>query len=224
MQSESISLIWQRFRNGQMPLAVTVVASVVMGLTLASVALGLAWSLGMTRPGRGGRGDVRDLDIGLALALGGLIWSALLAWLWRAYAKARLGRHATTLTRVIRPIMVTGIVSGLCVPACVVLDGLRLDDTEVIVTAVALLGGAIVLAAWIPMLSLLGVGRPLYGSHDHINVNCPQCGYSLVGLVEARCPECGAGFTLDQLLAAQHFSRMPRERDLPTPSEPVDAQ
>ncbi len=34
-------------------------------------------------------------------------------------------------------------------------------------------------------------------------VVCPTCGYSLTGLHEARCPECGAEFTLDSLYAAQ---------------------
>jgi hypothetical protein len=34
-------------------------------------------------------------------------------------------------------------------------------------------------------------------------VVCPTCGYNLTGLKEARCPECGAQFTLDQLLEAQ---------------------
>jgi uncharacterized membrane protein YfcA len=32
---------------------------------------------------------------------------------------------------------------------------------------------------------------------------CPACGYNLTGLREARCPECGAEFTLDALYAAQ---------------------
>lgn len=30
-------------------------------------------------------------------------------------------------------------------------------------------------------------------------VACPTCGYNLTGLREARCPECGSQFTLDQL-------------------------
>ena len=34
-------------------------------------------------------------------------------------------------------------------------------------------------------------------------VVCPNCGYNLTGLREARCPECGAQFTLDQLLSDQ---------------------
>jgi hypothetical protein len=32
---------------------------------------------------------------------------------------------------------------------------------------------------------------------------CLQCGYSMKGLSEARCPECGRQYTLDELLAAQ---------------------
>ena len=34
-------------------------------------------------------------------------------------------------------------------------------------------------------------------------VVCPTCGYNLTGLNQARCPECGATFTLDQLAASQ---------------------
>jgi len=30
---------------------------------------------------------------------------------------------------------------------------------------------------------------------------CPECGYNLTGLSEHRCPECGAGFNIEKLLA-----------------------
>ncbi len=33
-------------------------------------------------------------------------------------------------------------------------------------------------------------------------VACPDCGYNLTGLKEAKCPECGAVYTLDQLYAS----------------------
>lgn len=32
---------------------------------------------------------------------------------------------------------------------------------------------------------------------------CPRCGYNMTGLQLARCPECGAQFTLNELFAAQ---------------------
>jgi Zn finger protein HypA/HybF involved in hydrogenase expression len=34
-------------------------------------------------------------------------------------------------------------------------------------------------------------------------ITCPTCGYNLTGLSEARCPECGSKFTLDELIALQ---------------------
>lgn len=39
---------------------------------------------------------------------------------------------------------------------------------------------------------------------------CPSCGYNLTGLREARCPECGTQYTLDELFAAQP-ARAPAE-------------
>ncbi len=35
------------------------------------------------------------------------------------------------------------------------------------------------------------------------SVVCPTCGYSLTGLTEARCPECGSQYTIGELLASQ---------------------
>src|SRR5690606_34372319 len=35
-----------------------------------------------------------------------------------------------------------------------------------------------------------------------VGVPCPTCGYDMTGLKEAKCPECGAAFTLDQLYLA----------------------
>ena len=40
---------------------------------------------------------------------------------------------------------------------------------------------------------------------DHLDdeplVRCPACDYRMVGLTESRCPECGAQYTLSELLA-----------------------
>lgn len=43
-------------------------------------------------------------------------------------------------------------------------------------------------------------------------LTCPTCGYNLTGLVEARCPECGSRFTLNDLLSKQP-SRMTEAMD-----------
>lgn len=41
------------------------------------------------------------------------------------------------------------------------------------------------------------------GSVSADQIVCPKCGYSLTGLSESRCPECGAQYTLGELLASQ---------------------
>jgi hypothetical protein len=77
--------------------------------------------------------------------------------------------------------------------------------------------GVFVGSAAAPMLWLVGsifVWRETAGeraaraaqSPDRAAVACPTCGYNLTGLREARCPECGSQFTVDQLLAAQRAS------------------
>ena len=38
---------------------------------------------------------------------------------------------------------------------------------------------------------------------------CPSCGYSLVGLPDQRCPECGRPFTLDELGVGEHELKVP---------------
>ena len=40
-------------------------------------------------------------------------------------------------------------------------------------------------------------------AHGMPALACPLCGYNLAGLTEARCPECGASFTLEQVLLAR---------------------
>jgi hypothetical protein len=40
-------------------------------------------------------------------------------------------------------------------------------------------------------------------AHGMPLIACPLCGYNLAGLTEARCPECGGSFTLEQVLLAK---------------------
>ena len=40
-------------------------------------------------------------------------------------------------------------------------------------------------------------------AHGMPALACPLCGYDLAGLTEARCPECGSSFTLEQIVLAR---------------------
>ena len=53
------------------------------------------------------------------------------------------------------------------------------------------------------MSNLAGAGAGAGAGASAGTVLCPFCGYNLAGLREARCPECGGSFTLDQLAASQ---------------------
>ena len=71
-----------------------------------------------------------------------------------------------------------------------------------------LLGGGTVPITWV--LSTVLIWRETaterlrrLTAHGVPAIACPLCGYDLAGLKEARCPECGASFTLEQLVLAR---------------------
>ena len=74
-----------------------------------------------------------------------------------------------------------------------------------------LFGGGVVPIAWVLITVLLWRETPRerferlagLGLGPGRSVSCPVCDYSMAGLREARCPECGTHYTLDQLIAAQ---------------------
>jgi hypothetical protein len=71
-----------------------------------------------------------------------------------------------------------------------------------------LLGGGTVPITWV--LSTVLVWRETAAerltrltAHGMPVIACPLCGYNLAGLTEARCPECGGSFTLEQIVLAR---------------------
>ena len=71
-----------------------------------------------------------------------------------------------------------------------------------------LIGGGTVPITWV--LSTVLIWRETAAerlsrltAHGMPAIACPLCGYNLAGLTEARCPECGASFTLEQIVLAR---------------------
>jgi hypothetical protein len=69
-------------------------------------------------------------------------------------------------------------------------------------------GGAIVPIIWVTMTVIVWRETPAertlrLAAAGADSIVCPICGYQMTGLRESRCPECGASFTLEQLVAAQ---------------------
>ena len=72
-----------------------------------------------------------------------------------------------------------------------------------------LIGGGVVPIVWVLATVLMWRETPaerverMSGLLGKNAIVCPICGYNLAGLRQARCPECGAVYTLDDLVAAQ---------------------
>jgi hypothetical protein len=134
-----------------------------------------------------------------------LVWSALYGFigaywivLWRDMVP--WNRRRVTLTALATVLSLAGGVAvGL---GCLAIN--RLLPLQIGV----LIGGGTVPITWVLSTVLLWretaaerLGR--LTAHGMPVIACPLCGYNLAGLTEARCPECGGSFTLEQVVLAR---------------------
>ncbi len=202
--------IWKRFRSGasRRP-AVCAVVSLFSGLFLTGSAMILTWSFGILRGWSSGgvrRGRVRDEEIIVAVIVSLAIWILVLIWIWRPVMKSV--RFAPTLRAArpwLWPTLLTAVVSTAVLLACLALDGAPLAQVEYFMAGLSIFGGAIVLLFWLPLIDSMDLARPVLNDEDQVNVHCPTCGYSLIGLRDLRCPECGDRFTIDELIRRQNY-------------------
>lgn len=151
----------------------------------------------------------------LALAAGAFL--AGTAWLW-----SRSGRRRTLL----RPVLLTIAVVVATIVAGVLAAGNLRGDGELVVFGVVALGGSAVILVWVEAIRRHGRRwRSLHNPQDGLpDVQCPACGYRMVGLTESRCPECGTVYTLDELIAKQGFApaNPPAAASRPPSSPPME--
>lgn len=198
------SILYQRFRRGECRVLIYVGAGVVSGLALAGLGLAVGWLFGIIT-GQSSRGNVEDEHIGIALAVALFLWAALQIRIW-TWAPIRLGvRRVGAGVSLMKPIVLTVVITAVGAALVVPLSNMRLDDVEYIASAVCLLVAAGTMFVWLPLVDRLRYGRALFTPEDHIDVRCPNCAYSMIGLNETRCPECGATFTIDELIRAQNY-------------------
>ena len=176
------------------------VASVLTGLAFAvPYCLTLLWpSLGRRR-GSGGLVYVDEIIIVWAFLVAGLLYLSVLYWLWNKPLRRRGFWLAGALTIGIWIIAVT-----LCIAA----EGLLTGDEEYVIAGIIFVASGVTLVMWVQMWRKYGRGRPAFGNDGKMDLRCPNCNYSMTGLSEARCPECGEHYTLDDLLARQGFADM----------------
>lgn len=187
---------WPDVRGPEPRLPLRFALSIAAGVGLAAVAL-LALGLLANWIRRG----IRDEEIALALLIASVAWCGPLYVIWRPLRRGR-------------PLLVTAVVTvviGLAVVAALVAIDLvmRVREEELVMSGVALLGAAGVILLWTAAIGRFVRGRPVVGADHQVQVFCPGCNYSLIGLRDLRCPECGREFTIDELIRAQRYETPP---------------
>jgi hypothetical protein len=193
MHAERPESLWSALsRPQQAGAGMRIILSLISGLVCSAGAMVGAWCYSM----RVGRSYVTDDCLGISFALAGLVWMAFLGLVWRGMARG---------VRIGRAIGATIVIWLNAIAFSVWLDRAIIGQEEYLIGGIVLLAGAITIYAWAPILLGLGAKKPVISPEDLVNVECPSCGYSLIGLRELRCPECGAGFAIDELIRAQRY-------------------
>jgi hypothetical protein len=181
--------------------------SLAAGALLAGGACILSYVVGYLYPRYGipaGYGGGRTLAVAfvsdqaaaVSFLLAGLVYVATLHWIWSRHRHLRVIWVGASLT--------LGIVI-LAILACVVIDVWFAGDDEFLIAGVLLGAAGAAIALWTRLYHRHVGGRALYDENGTMALRCPACQYSMVGLKESRCPECGQEYTLDELLARQDF-------------------
>ncbi len=201
---------WRELHSTKRHLLLRFAASFLSALVLLAASLLAAWLWAhLTHPAWGW---VYEAELGSAVVLGAALWFGVLVWLWR---RARIALH------VIATIGIAAAFLGLSFTFGAVL---RVREPEYFIGAFLLLAIGGVILVWLPLAMGYMRRRPVTDADDIVRVNCPQCGYSLVGLRDLRCPECGARFTVDELIRAQNYGGASAAQAESVEVAPVDAE
>ncbi|MCK6484872.1 MAG: hypothetical protein HUU26_01490 [Gemmatimonadaceae bacterium] len=196
--------LWQMLRDGRVGFGTRLTLSLVSGLVLVAAAMCAAWLIAAGFSPRQTYGSaptfyfrVTDDQVFFCLGAAGLIWLATLTALWGGFEQRRY------LTRAV--LGTIGIVV-VCTFVGVAIDEVVRSEEEFLIAGVVLIGAAGVVMLWLSAVHKARRHRAVVGADDLVNVFCPECGYSMIGLHEPRCPECGATFTLDELIRRQNYA------------------
>ncbi len=153
---------------------------------------------------------ISDEVAAISYILAGLIYLALLVWIW-----SRQRRNRAIWLGVVLTVGIGLATLALCLLVEVVFTG----DEEFLIVATACAGGGFVLLVWIRLYRSYAGGRALYDESGVIDLRCPACQYRMVGLKQSRCPECGQEYTLDELVSKQDFEILRLRRSLIGPPD-----
>ena len=200
--SDAPPTLWQELADGSAATGVKVAVCVGLAPLLIGAALMLTYLLalaGFAEKFAPVEYTIPDDDVtAVLLTAAGLLYVVAVAWVW---TRNRPGQ---------RPIWGAALrtvgVGASTTLACVLAEETARGAEEVVIGGLICLAAGGVVIIWVQAARRLARGTPVRDRQDGaLDVRCPACGYRMVGLHESRCPECGTGYTLDELLARQHF-------------------
>ncbi|HOW70173.1 MAG TPA: hypothetical protein PKY77_06175 [Phycisphaerae bacterium] len=137
----------------------------------------------------------------IALLYAGLYLFVACYWvlLWRSLVRWTPERIVKTILAGVVAVVAAAIAGGF-----LMMTVFGRSDVEVAM----LIGGSVVPVIWVLATVIIWRETPTERAERLAKigreaVSCPICGYNMTGLSEARCPECGTKFTLDQLIVSQ---------------------
>lgn len=200
--------LWSQVRDGSAGAGMRVALSFASGLFLIGLALALASALGVVAGGRPRPNYLRISEEAmlLALALAAIAYMGVLFAIWSPHRRKRPVWLGCALTAGV-------FVIAVCLS--VLVDEIFNGDEDVLIAAVWFLAGAVSLVMWTYLYHRYSGGRAMFGDEGRLDLRCPGCGYRMVGLREARCPECGQAYTIDELVARQDFDVLRSGRTVP---------
>ncbi|MCZ6816087.1 MAG: hypothetical protein O7F76_05225 [Planctomycetota bacterium] len=157
---------------------------------------------------------IRTDELSLLASNGVTSLFIVVAWIliWRRQVVWTAGRRQMT------------IVAGLLALIPALLVNLIISATSRFVDEVAIvIGGLCWCSVWLALTVFIWRETALerakrLGEVSESAIACPNCGYNMTGLRQARCPECGTQYTLDELFG------MLRERAADLEREQVEAK
>lgn len=141
-------------------------------------------------------GNFREEQAAIGVAIAGITWCAILWLLWTGY---------TRFLVLIRTGFALIALWVATISICIILEAIFSRGEEFFIAAAILSGIAITIGIVTLATYQMMRGKSVRTSTGSVQVNCPECGYSLVGLSECKCPECGKRFMIDELIALQEY-------------------
>jgi hypothetical protein len=199
IENEAPTPLWRELADGTAGPLIKTLVSFALAPLLAGLSIFTAYLLASLEPTwwRSYSGPSDDLIV-CTMVIGLLLYIAAVAWVWtRNRRQYGIFWKAGALT--------IGITIA-AIAVAVLTDSTMHSAGEPLEFGIGCFAIALVVLVWVQATRRNARGKPMLNTLDGtIDVRCPSCDYRMVGLHETRCPECGTLYTLDDLVARQHF-------------------